>query len=437
MDRQLMSKKQFFIHVKKTAGTSLVSLIQRNYDWHSEIFYQASTWREIWRQDPQKLFQSKFIRGHFGINLLKLLPHNIDRFTFLRDPVQRCLSDLNFANRTKGHWPHKILSDNKLSAKEALFHPQINNYCKNHLLANLGMDVPIEYLWMNRPAIIKTAARFMDFINSADCLENAKNHLNDCYFIGITEYFTLSYLLLCYLNHWRPDLHTQAYHKGDKSWISETIGPEEIEYLNMINQNDLMLYEHAKKKFEEMVRHIFPDLMPRASLYTLDKKELNLVEDKIYELAMARYHSRLCNCPVQYEWQAAMPLFGCGWQDVHSPEASPHRWSGPGTFSELDVRLDGLYSCKMKILFRTVMAPDIEAHMQVSVNQQPVDYRILSPKRDGIQVEFIIDKEHQKYGFVSVGIHLPRTVSPAELDAKNSDTLKRGIAIDGYYISPA
>lgn len=435
MDRQQMSKKQFFIHIKKTAGTSLVSLIQRNYNWRNEILYQASTWREIWHLNPQKLSQAKFIRGHFGINLLKLLPDDIDRFTFLRDPVQRCLSDLNFANRTKGHWPHKILTDNKLNAKEALLHPQINNYCKNHLLANLGMDVAIESLWMNRPAIIKTAQKFMDFLNSTECLGIAQKHLNSCYFIGITEYFNLSYLLLCYLNHWRPDLHTEAYHKGDKSWINETIGPEEIEYLNMVNQNDFMLYDYGKKKFEDMVRNVFPDLMNRASLYALDKQELKKLEDKIYELAMTRYHRRLCNCPVQYEWQAAMPLLGCGWQDVHSPEKSPHRWSGPGTFSELDVRLDALHTYKMKILFRAVMAPDILAHMQVSVNQQPVEYSIFSPKGGGIQIEFIVDKEHPKNGFVSIGFHLPRTVSPAELDARNSDTLNRGIAIDGYFIS--
>src|SRR5438874_4729434 len=65
------TRRMVFPHIMKTAGTSLISWIQRHYAYH-EILLAATTWPELLRLPRGSLVGKKFVRGHFGSAIMKL-----------------------------------------------------------------------------------------------------------------------------------------------------------------------------------------------------------------------------------------------------------------------------------------------------------------------------------------------------------------------------
>lgn len=409
-------------------------MIQRNYDWNNEVLYRATTWREIWSLDTGKLAHARYIRGHFGINLLKLIDKNFETFTFLRNPVKRCLSDLNFAKHTKTHWPHAFLVKHNLTARDALYHPKLTAFFNNQQAANLGLEVPLEELRMNRPAVITISKKYAEFIQSDECLEQAKRYLEQCYFVGISEYFNLAYLTLCYLNSWKPDIYGERYYVADKSWINTSIGKKDIDYLRNMNINDFKLYDYGMNRFINTLNHTFGLRLNRQSLEIMSTDEKDRLVAKIFDKTMKRYEHALTNMPVVHEWTASMPICGNGWHDVHSPKTHPHRWSGPGTVSDLDIRLDDQRNYKMTCILHSVMTPEILKSLKISVNEETVLHRT-DHQGDSIMLTFVIKKNQNHKGFVRVMFDTGRTFSPKELLLNKDDTLKRGFALSEYTLN--
>ena len=86
-----------FIHLPKTAGTSLRRTIQKNYR-SRELFFvynrnpKFHPMDELWGFDPEDFEKYKIIMGHFPFSR-KLFPFEDRRFiTLVRDPVQRAVS---------------------------------------------------------------------------------------------------------------------------------------------------------------------------------------------------------------------------------------------------------------------------------------------------------------------------------------------------------
>ena len=86
-----------FIHLPKTAGTSLRRTIQKNYR-SRELFFvynrhpEFHSMDELWGFDPEDFTKYKIIMGHFPFKR-KLFPFDDRRFvTIVREPVQRVIS---------------------------------------------------------------------------------------------------------------------------------------------------------------------------------------------------------------------------------------------------------------------------------------------------------------------------------------------------------
>src|SRR2546430_290583 len=87
------TRSMVFPHIMKTAGTSLISWIQRHYAYH-EILLAATTWPELLRLPRGSLVGKKFVRGHFGSAIMKLFGEDkgFTPIAVLRDPVERVVS---------------------------------------------------------------------------------------------------------------------------------------------------------------------------------------------------------------------------------------------------------------------------------------------------------------------------------------------------------
>src|SRR5205807_9103310 len=88
------TRPMVFPHIMKTAGTSLISWIQRHYAYH-EILLAAITWPELLRLPRGSLVGKKFVRGHFGCAIMKLFgaDKGFTPIAVLRDLVESVVSN--------------------------------------------------------------------------------------------------------------------------------------------------------------------------------------------------------------------------------------------------------------------------------------------------------------------------------------------------------
>ena len=89
-----------FLHVPKTAGTTLNRLIEWEYplfEMYSidPVFFRWSA-SHLWRLPPRRLKKTRMFKGHMLFGLHKILPQPATYITVLRDPIDRVISAFYF-----------------------------------------------------------------------------------------------------------------------------------------------------------------------------------------------------------------------------------------------------------------------------------------------------------------------------------------------------
>lgn len=177
-----MDKKLLFLHIPKTAGTTLVRLIQKNYPNHAcRGLYDQDSFEEDFSTAIADE-SVKAIYGHF------FYPEIVDRhinqlylFTFLRNPVKREVSNylhLKYSS-VKEHqeWAAQWASfGDYLKSKQALNH-------QTRVLSGIG---PFEEFRANLP----------------QAFQQAQANLNKMGLIGISEKFATSVKLISRELNW-------------------------------------------------------------------------------------------------------------------------------------------------------------------------------------------------------------------------------------------
>lgn len=79
-------KPAVFMHIQKTAGTSIVDLAWQNYG------YSTISHGDYVNHQPEDFQHIQFVSGHFGYEFASYFMPDRFSFTFLRDPVERVLS---------------------------------------------------------------------------------------------------------------------------------------------------------------------------------------------------------------------------------------------------------------------------------------------------------------------------------------------------------
>jgi len=88
------NKVIFFLHIEKTAGTTIADHISESYVDKQQIIYQS----DLFIHCLDEIMACKFISGHYDYNDSLLLPHkNIVRVSFFRDPYKRLASHYRYA----------------------------------------------------------------------------------------------------------------------------------------------------------------------------------------------------------------------------------------------------------------------------------------------------------------------------------------------------
>lgn len=170
----------FLIHVMRTAGTSLRRMLEQAFGAASvyptaEIIERHGRYPNLAEviDDRDRVLTARFVVGHYPFVLRSLWPRPPFTSTLLRDPVERTISVLKFARLRRKHLGPstslaEVFEDEELNAA-MIRNYQTKVFSIRRLDDTKGVNLPIP--------------------DSMLSLELAKQRLEECDFVGLTERF--------------------------------------------------------------------------------------------------------------------------------------------------------------------------------------------------------------------------------------------------------
>jgi Galactose-3-O-sulfotransferase len=230
MDRKAL----IFLHIPKTAGTTLNRIIEWQYS-PFEIFTMdpyriRATPERLKRLSESRRRRLRMVRGHMLYGVHEYLPQGATYFTMLRDPVARAISTYYFILRRPLNPLHRKVKGGGLTIEDCIqqFPQRHNLQCR--LIAGVKDAVSI---------------------GDERLLEMAKENLLKSFsVVGICERFEESLMLMATTFDW--DI---PFYKNCK--VSKTrpqINPGTVEMIRDYNRLDVELYEFSQVLFEESLQ---------------------------------------------------------------------------------------------------------------------------------------------------------------------------------------
>lgn len=235
--------KTIFLHIPKAGGSTLHSIINRNYAKENifTISYNSNAWRlsanDFKSISPDKIKNITLLKGHMFFGLHKYLNEkDVKYFTFLRNPVERIISLYYFIRNSPKHYLYNKIIENNLSIKEFALSDiswELDNCMTRLISGEDNVDI-------NNCTI--------DVYNKA--IQNIDNYF--C-FVGISEKYDESLILLKNRFGWK---HYPFYRKLNVTSGKKVVANEIRTKIAERNKFDMKLYEWAKIKLEEDIRTV-------------------------------------------------------------------------------------------------------------------------------------------------------------------------------------
>jgi hypothetical protein len=220
-----------FVHIQKTAGSSIVALAREHYG-HSVISHGDFSGHR-----PEDFQDIAFISGHFGYEFARPLLSKRYSFTFLRNPIERVLS---FYYYCKGQNPNELeiySLAQQLSLEEFLNHSQKNNLHRTAVCNNQA--------WQLAYGFGHGTDRGYFSFEEQEMQELAISHLKNFSHIGFTETFEADRnIILKKLGIPRPRENVITNASGNNPAVQE-LPDSTVALLRKATHIDQILYDHA------------------------------------------------------------------------------------------------------------------------------------------------------------------------------------------------
>lgn len=187
----MRNKKFYFLHIPKTAGTSINSWL------HSYGLFNIcpdGLWSQLLDRDERSLSEYDVFSGHFYTFLQNYIKSDLNTFTFLRHPVERSVSHYLHIMRDSAHYLHKRAQELG-SFMEFMVDPETAPMIFNFQTRALSMEVEISYLKKNTNRLgagpyplERHIETLIDGYSSNVNLPKAMDYLDSCLFVGLTEF---------------------------------------------------------------------------------------------------------------------------------------------------------------------------------------------------------------------------------------------------------
>lgn len=256
-DENLRSKALLFLHVHKTAGTTLHRIIEQEYNPFR--IYTIEGGRIEWSIDHlKKLSENRragleVVKGHMSFGLHEYLPRPATYITFLRDPVERCISSYSYSKENRFNPFYQRIARENLSLKSFLEIAPWNNNLQCKTIAGIDRREfrPLAIFQKMTQAGTGVAGPEFDRWSNAEIFERAKENLARYFsFVGLTGRFGESLLVLKYLFGWKVSSFP-SYRKSRNRPKRETLDSDVLAVVEERNQFDRGLYEFGQKLFQQ------------------------------------------------------------------------------------------------------------------------------------------------------------------------------------------
>ena len=219
----------FFIHVPKTAGTTMLRIIEDRYPPGSvESLYLAPP-EEAAARIAKIGPETRIVAGHVDYGYSRHFPGMFRAFAMLREPVDRAISLFYFVKREPSHPSHRAVVDGEITIGEM---SREQGGMQARFIAGYAPAEPVE---------------------DAMLLAQAKEHLVEKLVVfGLTERFDETLLLLTRALGW--PLRGYARKNVTKQRPSKDASdPALLAAIREASAVDIALYEFAREHFEKRI----------------------------------------------------------------------------------------------------------------------------------------------------------------------------------------
>lgn len=162
-----------FLHIQKTAGTSLLEVARRHYE------NSLTSHGDCWGHAPDEFKDIGFVSGHIGYDYAKHLMPGRFTFTFLRDPMERILSMYYFCRKRNPDEFMIYRHANELDLEAFLEAGLTDPWVKKNIWNNQVWQLAHGYAHLDKRTI-------SDF-HEEELLGLAIEHMGKFNYIGFTE----------------------------------------------------------------------------------------------------------------------------------------------------------------------------------------------------------------------------------------------------------
>lgn len=281
-------KTVIFLHLPKTAGTTLRYIIQWQYrpDKTYEL-YRSGYFANLSHAQMLERFRSVFqnrssaigiVNSHLGFGLHEYIKRPCVYITYLRNPVDRVISLYKYYQR------HRHLSYN-----------DFNRFIESHSSARNGMTRSLSGCLLTDQLSASNEREVQEkgkAFQATEMLEVAKHNLQERFVVvGLMENFDESLMLLKRKLGWEIPL----YYKNNVGTNSldrlKSLPPATLEAIVKNNEADLQLYEYAKSIFNDTVARQDDSFFREIKEF----RERNMQNANKLYFILRQYYNRMAN----------------------------------------------------------------------------------------------------------------------------------------------
>jgi hypothetical protein len=229
-----------FLHVPKSAGTTLNRLIE----WEYPLFEMYSVdpvlfrWSRahLWRLPQRRLKRFRVFKGHMPFGLHKILPQPATYITVMRGAVERVISAYYFMSNYMLH-PNYWKFRREGWTLEDFVRRSPRENVQTKMIAGADYDAPC----------------------TAEILAKAKDNLQYFSVVGLTERFEESLALMKLRFGWKLKSYS-SFNVTRTRPKRRDLPQSTLDLIAERNRFDIELYECAAKIFEEMINKNAPEI---------------------------------------------------------------------------------------------------------------------------------------------------------------------------------
>jgi len=242
-------KPLYFLHIPKTAGTTLISVLDLYYP--QQEICPARLWHEIIQIPRQDLTKYRLFRGHFYYALSKYLQRDLIHITLLRDPIERTISHFEHIRRESGHYLHKkvLTQDLAAFATDPETRPMIENFQTRALAMDFDPQLLAQGMTESELAMLtleRTIESFIPDVPDHEMLARAKLRLSQFAFVGLVEQFDQSVRRMCDILGWLPPGDYTPLNASAHKLRRDEVPAETLGLISDLTRLDAELYRQAE-----------------------------------------------------------------------------------------------------------------------------------------------------------------------------------------------